>query len=75
MARIKIHGSVRRDGKRFRACVRINSGTAGAGVVTVMPAKTFRCAYGRNPRTAIAGAMRKAASHIAARKGRFKGLR
>lgn len=80
MARIRLHGSVYRDGKRFRACVRINAGTApGAsahfpGATTIMPAKTFKCAYGKNPRKAIAAALRKAAKHVGSRRGRFAGM-
>ncbi len=79
MAKIKVYGSLHRwepgsGPQAFRACVRV--GRDGGGELRAKGkgySKTFQCAYGKNPRKALASALHKAAKHIDARRGRFAG--
>jgi hypothetical protein len=56
----------------FIACVSFATGGFVKLSPRFEPAKlNGACGYGKNPRKAIASAMRKAASHVASRKGAF----
>lgn len=54
----------------FLACVRVG----GEGRIGILSSHLASCAYGKNPRKAIAAAMRKAASKTGGRRGAFAGL-
>lgn len=61
--------------KAFVACAHFKTGGYVKLSPTFEPSKMYgACAYGRNPRAAMAGALRKAAGHVSKRSGAFAGL-
>lgn len=66
------------EGHKFRACVRIGRGNNGwvRGMKRGSDPTNINlaCASGRNPRKAVAAALRKLASRVGKRTGAFRGL-
>ena len=63
--------------QRFLACVKIGSGGKynRSYIGDVHRNRHTACASGKNPRAALAAALRKAASHTTRRSGAFAGMR
>lgn len=64
----KVPFTMDRGGSSFHACVVLKSGRRG----TKMP--SYYCAKGKNPRTALGAAMKKAGAALAKRPGAFAGF-
>ena len=65
------HGNLAwRQAEAFKACVRVGKERKNQPM-----GAAWDCAYGKNPREAVANAMKKVAKFIGRRRGAFHGLR
>jgi hypothetical protein len=72
----RARGGMDTGSKAFVACASFKTGGYVKLSPGFEPSKMHgACAYGRNPRAAMASALRKAASKIAKRSGAFAGMR
>lgn len=67
-AKIIVHRTAERGPVAFEACIRVGK-SARPGM------HAAECAHGRNPRAAVANAMRTYAKALSGRKGSFRGVK
>ena len=66
--KVLVHRTAERGSTAFEACIRIGSRYVRGG-------RGSECAFGKNPRKAVANALTRLAKHMRGRKGAFRGAR